>query len=63
MSAHELSKGLRLTRTADSIEKDRKLARQQRAWKRRQRRRRVQQRTPVESGDAAAEHGTGAVPF
>ncbi len=59
---HEVSAGLRLTWTAKSVERDRILARQQRAWQRR-RRRSVKLCKAVNAEQAAGQERTGEVPF
>jgi hypothetical protein len=66
MSEHELSAALSLTRTAGRVarrlESERRLARQQLAWRRR-RRRNVKQCKAIDAEIAAGQEPTGKMPF
>ncbi len=62
MNEFEVSRGVRLTNTAARLERDRQLARQQRAWQRR-RRRSVKLCKAVDAEQAAGQEPTGEVPF
>ena len=62
MSNYEVSKAIRLTNTAARLERDRRLARQQRA-RQRCRRRPVTQGNAIDAERVAAQEPTGEVPL